>query len=151
MEIVLQKMAVTYRYGEHSNLTTERRTHSQVTTMSGVRGGHHVLDIKHLLSELWNRGSMIFLASAGGQGSVTRHEGMEIWEGNHVDSQLPQIGVELTGEARASSDTRHDDTHEVVKITICWGCELESTEADIVQSLIVNMGGLIRVLNKLVD
>ena len=76
---------------------------------------------------------------------------METWEGDHVDGQLPQVGVELTREAQTGCDTGHDDGDEVVKITICWGRQLESTEADIVQSLVVDTEGLVRVLDELVD
>jgi hypothetical protein len=36
----------------------------------------------------------------------------------HVDSQLPQVRVELTREAQASRNTRHDDRDQVIEITI---------------------------------
>jgi hypothetical protein len=117
----------------------------------GVRGSHHVLGIEHLLGELRNGDGAVLLASTGGQGSVTSHEEVETWEGNHVDGQLPQVGVELTGEAQTGRNTGHDDGHEVVKVTVCWGRQLESTEADIVQSLVVNTESLVRVLDELVD
>jgi len=126
-------------------------THSKVATVSGVRGSHHVLGVEHLLGEFRNGDGTVLLASAGGQGGVTSHKEVETREGNHVDGQLPQIGVELTREAQTGRDTRHDDGHQVVKVTVCWGCQLESTEADIVQSLIVDTESLVRVLDELVD
>jgi hypothetical protein len=151
METLPRKTAATYGHSEHSSLGTERYTYGQVTTVPGVRGGHHVLGVEHLLSELRDGDSTVLLASAGGQGSVTCHEEVETWEGNHVDGQLPQIGVELTGEAQTGSNAGHDDRHEVVEVAVCWGCELEGTEADIVQSLIVDTERLIRVLDELVN
>jgi hypothetical protein len=119
--------------------------------MPGIRGSHHVLGIEHLLGEFWNGDGAVLLASTCGQGGITGHEEVETWEGNHVDGQLPQIGVELTGETQTGCNTRHDDRHEVVEITVCWGRQLESTEADVVQSLIVDTESLVRVLDKLVN
>ena len=39
----------------------------------------------------------------------------------------------------------------MVQVTVCWGCELECSEADVVKSLVIDTVGLICVLNKLVD
>jgi hypothetical protein len=39
----------------------------------------------------------------------------------------------------------------VVKITIGWGGELEGTEADIVEGLVVNTHNLIGVFDELMD
>ena len=117
--------------------------------MPGVGGSHHVLGVEHLLSEFRNGNGTVLLASAGGQRGVTGHKEVKSGEGNHVNSQLPQVGVELTGEAQASGNTRHDDRDEVVKITVCWGRQLEGAETDIVQSLIVDAEGLVGVLNEL--
>ena len=119
--------------------------------MPRVRGSHHVLGIEHLLGEFWNRDGAVLLTSTGGQGGITGHKEVETWEGNHVDGQLPQVGVELTGETQTGCNTRHDDRHEVVKVTVCWGGQLESTEADVVQSLVVDTESLVRVLDELMD
>jgi len=64
-------------------------TYGKVATVPWVTGSHHVLGIKHLLSEFGNRDGAVLLASTGGQGSVTSHKEMETWEGDHVDGQLP--------------------------------------------------------------
>ena len=42
----------------------------------------------------------VLLGSSGGEGREPRHEEVEAREGNHVDRQLPQVGVQLTGEPR---------------------------------------------------
>jgi hypothetical protein len=114
METLPRKTAATYEHGEYSSLMTDKCTYSEITTMPGVRGSHHVLGIEHLLGEFWNRDGAVLLASTGGQGGVTSHEEVKTWEGNHVDGQLPQVGVELTGEAQTGRNTRHDDGDEVV-------------------------------------
>jgi len=68
-----------------------------------------------------------------------------------VDGQLSQVSVELTGETKGGGDTGHDDGDQVVEVTVAGGRELQSTEADVVQSLVIDTEGLVRVLDQLVD
>ena len=69
----------------------------------------------------------------------------------HVHSKLAKVRVELTGEAQASRDTGHDDGNEVVEVTVRGRGELERTEADVVERLVVNAERLVRVLDELVN
>ena len=151
METLPRKTAATYGGGKNMYLMTDKCTHGEVTTVSRVRGSHHVLGVEHLLSELWDGDSAVLLASTGGQRSITSHEKMETRERDHVDGQLPQVGVELTWEAQTGGNTGHDNRHEVIEIAVCWGRQLESTEADVVQSLVVNTECLVRVFDELVN
>jgi len=57
---------------------------------------------------------------------------VETGEGDHVDSQLPEISVELAREAKASGDTRHSQGNKMVQISISGCGELEGTEADVI-------------------
>ena len=75
--------------------------------MAGVSGAHHVLGIPHLLGELRDGEGPVLLRSAGGQGGETDHEEVEAGEGDEVDGQLPEIGVELPREAEAAGDSTH--------------------------------------------
>lgn len=75
---------------------------------------------------------------------------METGERHHVDGQLSQISVKLTWETQARGDTAHDGRHKVVQVTIGGGGQLQSAEANIVQGLVVNAEGLVRVFHKLV-
>ena len=76
---------------------------------------------------------------------------MESWEWDKVDSELSEIGVELSWESEAASDTGESSRDEMVKITVGWGGELEGSEADIVKGFVINAHNLIGVLNKLMD
>jgi len=76
---------------------------------------------------------------------------METREGHHVDSQFTQISIELTRETQAGSNTRHGGADKMVEISVCGCGELEGTEADVVESLVVNAVCLVGVLNKLMN
>jgi len=74
---------------------------------------------------------------------------METWEWDQVDSELSEIGVELTWESEAAGDTGEGGGDEMVKITVGWGGELKGSEADIVKGFVINAHNLIGVLDKL--
>lgn len=135
----------------HGDLSAEVSGAGQVTTIAEVRGSHHVLGVEHLLGELRNGDSAERVGATAGKRSESNHEEMETREGDHVDSQLPEIGVELTRETQAGGDTRHDGGDEVVQVTVGGVVQLEGPHANVVQSLVVNTEGLVRVLNELVD
>lgn len=76
---------------------------------------------------------------------------MENGRRTHVDGKLTQVRVKLTRETQVGGDTGHDKGHQVVKITVGGGGELERPEADVVKSLVIDTEGLVGVLHKLVD
>jgi hypothetical protein len=71
---------------------------------------------------------------------------VETRERNEIDSQLTKIRVELTREAETAGHTGHGGRDEVVEITIGRSSELEGSEADIIQSLVINHHHLISIL-----
>jgi hypothetical protein len=128
---------------------TEHSGGGEVTAVTGVRGAHHVLGVEHLLSQLGHSEGAVLLRTTRSEGSETNHEEVETGEGDEVDSELTKIGVELTREAKAASDTGHGGRHKVVKITVSGGGELQGAEADIVEGLVINDHDLIGVLDEL--
>ena len=119
--------------------------------MSGVAGSHHVLSIEHLGGQLGNGQSSVLLGASAGEGSESGDEEVETGEWNHVDSEFPQVSVQLAGESQAGGDTRHGGGDEMVEISIGGGGQFEGSEADIVESLVVDGEGLVGVLYQLVD
>ena len=69
----------------------------------------------------------------------------------HVNGELAEVRVQLTGETQASRDTGHDHRHKVVEVTVGGGGELQCAEADVVESLVIDTEGLVRVLDQLVN
>merc|ERR1712195_54565 len=121
----------------------------EVASVTGVGGAHHVLGIEHLLGELGHGECAVLLGASGGKRGESSHEEMESGEGDQVDGEFPEIGVELTGESEAASHTGEGGGDEMVKITVGGGDELEGPEADIVEGLVVNAHNLIGVLDEL--
>ena len=133
----------------HGHAATEDGGHSQVASVAGVAGGHHVLGVKHLLSQLWDCEGAVLLATPGRQGGKAGHEEVQTREGHHVDGQFTKVSVQLTWEPQAGGHSRHGGRDEMVEITI-GGCgQLQGTEADVVEGLVVDAEALICVLNQL--
>mmetsp|Transcript_31309 Transcript_31309/g.79466 ORF Transcript_31309/g.79466 Transcript_31309/m.79466 type:complete len:502 (-) Transcript_31309:80-1585(-) len=135
--------------GRHA--ATEHGGGGEVAAVAGVSGAHHVLGVEHLLGELGHREGAVLLRATRREGREANHEEVETGEGHDVDGELAEIAVELAGEAERAGDARHDGRHEVVEVTEGGGGELEGTEADVVQGLVVNAEALVGVLDKLVD
>merc|ERR1719331_34440 len=123
----------------------------EVASMSWIGGAHHVLGIEHLLGELWDGEGTVLLGATGGEWGEANHEEVKTWEGHEVDSEFSQVRVELTWESEAAGDTGEGGRDEMVQISVGWGGELESSEANIVKGLVVNAHDIIGVLNKLMD
>lgn len=135
----------------HADFTTEDGSHSQVPPLSRIGSSHHVFGIKHLLGQFGDTQGTELMTSTRGQGRESDHEKVQTREGDHVDGEFSQVRVELTGETEAGGDAGHDGGDEVVEVAVGGGIEFEGTNADIIQSLVVNAEGFVRVFNELLQ
>jgi hypothetical protein len=135
----------------HAHSSSEHGGNGQVSSVSWVASGHHVFGVEHLLGEFWDSQSSVLLATSTGQWSETWHEKVEPWEWDHVDSKFPQISVELTWKSEARGDTGHSGRDQVVQVTVGWGGEFQGSEADIVESFVIDTVGFVGVFDQLVN
>merc|ERR1719421_2119309 len=135
--------------GRHT--ATEQRRRGQVATVARVSSAHHVLGVEHLLGQLGHGQSTVLLRATRSQRSETAHEEVETRERDQVDTNLAQVSVELTRETQRAGDTAHDGAHQMVQVTEGWGGQLQGTEADVVQGLVVDAVHLIGVLHQLMN
>ena len=56
-----------------------------------------------------------------------------------------------TWKSQACRHTRHSGRHQVIEITVGGCCQLQCTEADVVQCFVVNAVGFVGVFDELVD
>merc|ERR1719201_963024 len=101
--------------------------------MTRIGGTHHVLSIEHLLGELGHGQYTVLLGPAGGERGEPSEEEVQTREWDEIDTELAEVGVQLTREAQAAGHTGHAGRAQVVEVSVGGGGELESTEADVVQ------------------
>merc|ERR1711939_851999 len=130
---------------------TEEGGAGEVAAVARVGSAHHVLSIEHLLGELGHGECTVLLGAAGGEWGEASEEEVQAREWDQVDTELAEVGVKLARESQAACHAGHASGAQVVEVTVGWGGELEGTEADIVQSLVVKAHALVGVLDQLVD
>ena len=135
----------------HGDLAAVDGGAGEVAAVAEVAGGHHVLGVEDLLGELWHGDGTEGVCATAGERCEADHEEVETRERNHVHGELAQIAVELTWEAQASGDARHDSGDEMVEIAVARVVELECAHADVVQRFVVDAERLVGVLDELMN
>merc|ERR1711939_600689 len=135
--------------GRHTS--TEQGGSSQVATMARVSSAHHILGIKHLLGELWDRECPVLLRTTGSEGRKSDHEEVQAWEWNKIHCQLAQISIQLTRESEASCHAADSCRNEVIQVAIRWCGELQCPEANIIERFVVKQHALIGIFHQLME
>ena len=119
--------------------------------MARVGGAHHVLGVEALGRELGHSECAVLLGAARSERRKANHEEVETREWNKVDGKLSEVAVELTRESERACDARHAGRDKVVQVAIGGGGELEGSEANVIESLIVQHHHFVCILDELVD
>merc|ERR1712232_654090 len=119
--------------------------------MTRISSAHHVLSVEHLLGEFRNGQGTVLLGTTGSERGEPGHEEVQTRKGDHVDSDLTQVTVQLTRETDAASGGGHSSRDQMVQVTVGGGGQLQGTEADIVEGFVVHHHNLISVLDELME
>jgi hypothetical protein len=119
--------------------------------MTRISGAHHVLGIELLLGEFRDGQGSVLLRSTRSERGKSNHEKVETREGDHVDSKFAKIAVKLARKSEAASGAADSSRHKMVKISVSGGGKLKSSEANVVQGLIIKSEALVGILHKLMD
>ena len=135
----------------HRHSATEHGGDGEVSAVTRIAGRHHVLCVEHLLCQFRYGQGPILLTSSGGQGCKPWYKEVKTREWHHIDSQFTQIGVELARESETGGDSGHCGRDKMVQVPVCWCCQFQGSEADVIQSLVIDTERLVSVFNQLVD
>jgi len=134
----------------HGRAAAEYTRGGQVPAVPGVARGHHVLGVEHLLDELRHGQRPVRLTAAGRERREPGDEEVQPRERHHVDRQLPEVGVQLSGKPEARGHAAHDRRHQMVQIAVRGRVQLQRPETNVVQRLVVDAVRLVGVLYQLV-
>ena len=64
--------------------------------------------------------------------------------------KLSGVCIQLAREPKGGGHSRHGQRDQMVEVTVCGSGQLECSEADVIESLVVNAKSLISVLHQMV-
>ena len=130
--------------GHH--IATVKHAASHVLAVTRIAFHHLVGRLKAGIGDLSNTQLLVVgLLSRDYRGIGSKGE-VNTRVGNQVGLELCKINVESTVETKRSSDGGHDLSHQTVKVGVRWPLDVQIPTADIVNSLIVDHEGCVRVL-----
>ena len=130
--------------GHH--IATVKHAASHVLAVTRIALHHLVGGLKAGIGDLGNAQLLVVgLLSRDYRGVCHQGEvNTRVW--NQVGLELGKINVESTVETKRSSDGGHDLSHQTVEVGVRWPLNIQVPTADIVNSLVVDHEGCVRVL-----
>jgi len=128
------------------NITTVQHTTGHVFTVTWITFDHLVGWLEASVGDLGN-GELLVVGLLGRDDwSVGDQWEMDTWVWDQVSLELSKIDVEGTIESEGCGDGRHNLTNQTIQIGVGWSFDIQVTSADIVDGLVVNHEGTVRVL-----
>jgi len=116
-----------------------------------ICSAHHVLGIKHLLSELRHGEGAVLLRASGSEWCEASHVKVQPREWHQVHSHLTEVTVELSRETKTTGGAGKSCGDQVVQISVSWSGKFQSAETYVIEGLIVKEVAGVGVLHKLVE
>ena len=128
------------------NISTVQHAAGHVLAMTGVALHHLVGWLEAGVGDFRN-GQLLVVGllsrddwGVGGQGEV------DTWVGHQVGLELCQIDVKGTIEPQGGGDGADDLSNQPVQVGVGWPVNIEVTPADVIDGLVVDHKGAVRVL-----
>jgi len=129
-----------------NNITAVQHAASHVFPMAGVALHHLVGWFKASVGDLGNGKLLVVRLLSGDDRGIGDQGEVNSWVGDQVGLELGQIHVQGTVEAKGGGDRGYDLADETVEIGVGWPFDVEISAADVVDGLVVDHEGTVRVL-----
>lgn len=129
------------------NITAVQERYGHVLSGTWVADDHLVVGLEALQGQFLDLEALVAGLLGGDDWGVGDERVVDAREGDEVGLELVQIDVERTVKAEGGGDRRHDLGDQAVEMLEVGAGNVERTAADVVNSLIVDEEGAVRVLN----
>lgn len=106
---------------------------------------------EELGGKVFDGGAAVVFDTFVGEGAVADHEEMETWEGDEVDAEFAEIGVEHAWETEGTGYAGHDPGDKLVEIGGGGFFNLHGVGANREEGFVVNGENGIAVFNELME
>jgi len=128
------------------NITTVEQAGGHVLAVAGVTLDHLVVGLKAVGGDLGDRVGLVGSLVGGDDGRVGNQREVNTGVGDQVGLELVQVDVEGAIEAQRSSDGGDDLGNQTVQVLVAGALNAEVAAADVVDGLVVDHEGAVRVL-----
>jgi len=133
------------------DISSVQHAASHVLAMTWVALHHLVGWLKAGVGDLGNRQLLMVSLLSGDDWGISGQRKMDSWVWHQVGLELGKIDVEGTIKSQGGGDGRNDLSNQPVEVGVGWSLNVEVTSADVIESLVVNHEGTVRVLKSSVS
>ena len=128
------------------DITTVQHATGHVLAVTWVTFHHLVGRLEAGVGDLSDRQLLVVGLLSRDDWSVGSQREMDTWVGHQVGLELCQIDIQGTIKSQGGCDGRDDLGDQTVQVGVCWSLDVQVTSADVVDGLVVNHEGAVRVL-----
>ena len=128
------------------NVTTVQEAGGHVLSVAGVALDHLVVGLEARHRDLLDGVGLVGCLGCGDNWGICDEREMDTWVRHQVGLELVEIDVEGAVEAEGGGDGGNNLSDEAVQVLVVGPLESEVASADVVDSLVVDHEGTVRVL-----
>src|SRR5690606_19486331 len=128
------------------DITTVEQASGHVLSVARITLDHLVVWLEARVGDLLDGVGLVGCLSGGDDWSVGDQWEVDTWVWDQVGLELVKIDVEGTVESEGGGDGRDDLSDESVEVLEVWTLDIEGATADVVDGLVVDHEGTVRLL-----